>query len=91
MLARRPGPEVGVDDEDARTDVARVAERVARVRGTIVFKQMLLEAVERNGAQEPCRHDAVGVDVVAAKRQTAARDFEDRTRRRSVCLLDRHQ
>ena len=54
--------------------IAGVVERMPRVCGAIVFEHVPLEPFEGDGAQEPRRHDPVGVEVVAAKRKPAARD-----------------
>ena len=69
VLARRPAAEVAVHEEHAprprsagrRTD----ARPACRARRAVVLEHVRLEAVEADGAQEPRRHDAVGVDVVA--------------------------
>ena len=42
-----------------------------RIGRAIVLEEMPFEALERHRAQEPRRHDAVRVDVVAAQRQAA--------------------
>src|SRR6266487_6479127 len=47
------------------------------VRRSIVLEQMALEPCKRDGAQEPRRHDAIRVDVVASQRQAAAGDGSD--------------
>ena len=73
VLARRAAAEVRVDDEDRRAGVARIVERVLRVGGAIVLEQVPLEPLERHGSQEARRHDAIGVDVVAAQRQRRGR------------------
>ncbi len=47
---------------------------VIRMRATalaVVLEDVLLETVERDRAEEPRRHDAIGVDIVAAQRQAA--------------------
>ena len=48
-----------------------------RIGRAIVFEQVLLEAFECDRAQEPRRHDAVGVEIVAAQRKRAAGDDVD--------------
>src|SRR5204862_186291 len=72
VLARGSRSEVSVHDQDGRAGVARIAERMRRIRGAIVLEQMLLETIERYRNQEPRRHDSIGVDVVAAQRHAAA-------------------
>jgi hypothetical protein len=59
--------------------VAAVVERVLRLRtvacsrtGALILEQMLFEPFEGHGPQEPRRHDAIRVDVVAAYGQRAA-------------------
>src|SRR4051812_29494768 len=54
-----------------------------RVGGAIVLEHVLLEPFERDRAQEPRRHDAVGVEVAAAHRQAAA--GHDGNRRHYAC------
>src|SRR4029453_3176746 len=71
-LARRPASEIRVHDQHAGLAIPRIIERV--LRGLpVVLEDVLLEPVEGNGAQEARRHDAVSVDVWAAKRHPAAR------------------
>src|SRR5687767_2349336 len=43
----------------------------------IVLEHMLFEPVERDGAQEARRHDAVGIDVLAAQRDGAPFNLRD--------------
>src|SRR5262245_55549212 len=47
------------------------------VRGAVVLEDVLLEAFKGHDAEEPCGHDAVGVEVVAAKRKRAPPDGRD--------------
>src|SRR5258706_9299208 len=51
---------------------------MGRVGRAGVLEQVLFEVFERHRAQKTRRHDAVGVEVVAAQRQRAARDGGDR-------------
>src|SRR5262245_11220458 len=44
----------------------------------VVLEDVLLETFERDRAQEPRRHDAIRIDVVAAHRNTAAGEDRDR-------------
>src|SRR4029450_13225493 len=78
VLARGSAAEIGVDDEDRRALVARVVEGVGLVGAAIVLEQVVLEPFERHDLEEARRHDAIGVDVVAAQRQAAAFDAGDR-------------
>jgi hypothetical protein len=39
---------------------------VPGIGGAIVFEEMRLEPFERDRAKKPRRHDAIGVDIVAA-------------------------
>src|SRR5581483_12381316 len=71
VLARRPAAEIPVDDKNRGAAVARVVERMRRVGRAVVLEDVPLEAFERHRLQEARRHDAVGVDVVAAQRQRA--------------------
>src|SRR4051812_46116782 len=80
MLARRAAAEVRVDQQDRGALVARVVERMTRVGLLVVLEEMPLETLERDRHQKPRRHDAVGVDVVAAQRKPAARQLADRRR-----------
>ena len=61
-----------------RALVVRIAEAVRRVSGAIVLEQVAFETLERHGPEIACRHDPIGVDVVAAKRNAAAGDDVDR-------------
>ena len=72
VLARRSAAEVPVDDQHRGARVTRIAERMLRVGFAVVFEEMLLEPVERDHPKIPGRHDPIGVDVVAAKRDGAA-------------------
>ena len=74
VLARRAAAEVAVHDQDRRAGVARVVERMRGIGGAIVLEQVRLEPFEGDRAQKARRHDAIGVDVVAAQRQPAAGD-----------------
>src|SRR5205814_5339293 len=58
------------------------------IGGAIVLEQVLVKPFERNRTQKAGRHDPVGVDVVAAQRETAAGDRCD-CRRRLVRLTPR--
>src|SRR6059058_105138 len=58
------------------------------IGGAIVLEQVLVKPFERNHTQKAGRHDPVGVDVVAAQRETAAGDRCD-CRRRLVRLTPR--
>ena len=75
VLARRAAAEVAVHEQHGRARAARVVERVRAARGragpAVVLEDVRLEAVEAHRAQEARRHDAVGVDVVAAQRRRA--------------------
>jgi hypothetical protein len=81
VLARRAAAEVAVDQQDRRLAVAAIVERVLRPgavacsgSGALVFEEMMLESFEGHRAQEPRRHDAVGVDVVAPHGERGAFD-----------------
>ncbi len=74
VLARRAAAEVPVHDEDRRALVSGIVERVRGVGRAVVFEQVLLEPFEGHGAQEPRRHDPIGVEVVAAERQAPTGD-----------------
>src|SRR5438128_2658206 len=74
MLPRRSASEVAVHDEDARAGIARIVEGMSRIRRPVVLEQMPLQPFECDGAQEPRRHDAVGIEVVTAERKRAAGD-----------------
>ena len=69
MLARRSAAEIRVDDEDRGAGIPWIVERMPRIRGAVVLEQVPLEPVERHGAKEARRHDAIGVELVAPRRQ----------------------
>jgi hypothetical protein len=48
-----------------------------RIGGAIVFEHVPFETLERHSPQEARRHDAIGVEIVAAQRQPAAGDARD--------------
>src|SRR5687767_828767 len=76
MLARRAASEVGIHDEDPRALILSDVERMPVVRAdrrlAVVLEHVPLEPFEADADEKPGRHDAIGVDVVATKRQRAA-------------------
>src|SRR5258708_2486140 len=54
-----------------------------RIGRLVVLEEVLLEAVERYGAEEPRRHDPVGIDIVAPQRHAVARQQANRSSRRA--------
>src|SRR5262249_47274939 len=54
-----------------------IVERMRRVGRAVVFEHVALEPFERNRLQKTRRHDAVGIDVIAAHRETPAADAQD--------------
>ena len=66
-----PQPKFACANSNLRAAVSRVVERMRRAAlgqlAPIVLEDVILEAVERDGLEEPRRNDAVGVDVVAAQ------------------------
>ena len=76
-----PQPKFALHEQHRRAGERRVRDgwrRAGRVElAAIVFEEVVLETVERDGFQEARRDDAVGVDVVAAHRQRGAADLAD--------------
>ena len=72
-----PQPKLLPTIEHARVAPVRIVERMqarrARAPRAIVFEDVRFEALERDGLQKPRRHDAIGVDVVAAQRRAPGR------------------
>jgi hypothetical protein len=87
MLARGSAAEVAVDDQHRRARVGRIAERVRGIRGAVVLEEMLFESVKRHRHEKARRHDAVRVDVVAAQRQAAPVNRENRSSSHEICLF----
>jgi hypothetical protein len=54
-------------------------------RGTVVLKHVVAEAFKRDRLKKTCRDNPIGIDIVAAQRQTAA--FEPVNTRRHGFLL----
>src|SRR6185369_6200383 len=78
VLARRPAAEVRVHHENRRVLVAHVAEGMrAAVGAAVVREHVLREALEGDDLQVARRHDAVGVDVVAAEGNATSRNREN--------------
>ncbi len=78
VLARRAAAEVRVHDQHRRALKAETSNGCRSIRMLPPLlrsssKTCCLEAVEGDRAEEPRRHDAIGVDVVAAQRHAAAR------------------
>ena len=81
MLARRAASEVTVHHQNGGSGESGIVERMyagarCATAGALVLEYVAFEPLERNRAQEPRRHDAVGVDVIATHGQRTP--FHDR-------------
>ena len=75
MLARRSATEVAVHDEDRGAQISGgLLKACDGSCGAVIFEQMPLETFEGHRAQKARRHDAIGVEVVAAQWQRTAGD-----------------
>src|SRR5205085_8912023 len=77
VLARGAAAEIRLHDHDGGARIGRIRRGVFGELGAVVLEQVVLQALERDGLEEPRGDDAVGVDVVAAQWQPRTSNLTD--------------